>query len=194
MTRNSDPAFPRSQPSTGCSCARSCAGPPLRAGLTLLEVVMSTLLVSLVLLSALNCVGAVVRSRTSISDQLKAQMLGEQLLSEILPTAYKDEGGLPLFGPELGEPATNVGPRSGYDDVDDFHLWNHGPPVTRTGATLPNLSGWGRSVTVEWVARANPASTSLTDQGVKRITVTVSRHGTQLAACVCLRTDKYSIQ
>lgn len=176
-------------PSTRCGAVRR-----QRPGLTLLEVVMSTLLVSFVLISALNCVGAVIRSRTSISDRLKAQLLGEQLLSEILLTAYKDEGALPLFGPELGEPATNVGPRSEYDDVDDFHQWNRSPPVTRAGVVIPNLTGWRRTVNVTWVSRSNPANGSLTDQGVKRITVTVSRNEIPLATCVALRSERYAIQ
>ncbi len=171
--------------------------PPPRqsnSGLTLLEVILSTFLVGVVLVGALQCVGAVVRGKTSTGNQLRAQMLAEQLMSEILAAAYKEPHTTPLFGPETGEPSTNTGPRTGYDDVDDFHLWDRSPPVTRTGAVIPNLAGWRRRVTVQWVRLADPSQVSATDQGVKRVTIEVSLNDAVLATCVFLRTERYSLQ
>ncbi len=158
-----------------------------RRGLSLIEVVISTLLVGLVLVGAMKCLGGVIRGRVSTSDSARAELLAQQLLTEIMNDAYIDEGGSPLFGPE--ESTVN---RSAFDDVDDYHLWSANPPEDRNGTALPNLTGWQRDVAVEWVDLANPANTSLTDQSLIRITVTVSRNGTTMATFVSLRSDKYT--
>ncbi|QDU40151.1 hypothetical protein Mal4_45060 [Maioricimonas rarisocia] len=160
-----------------------------RSGLSLIEVVVSTMLVALVLIGALRCFGAVLRSRTNTADTMRARLLGRQLLTEILNGEYVDPGAVPLFGPEAGEPLVTAGPRSGWNDVDDYHLWSGSPPQDRNGVPLPNLAGWQRDVAVEWVDPASPENVSLTDQGVKRITVVVSRSGTTLATAVGLRSD-----
>jgi hypothetical protein len=57
-----------------------------------------------------------------------------------------------------------------------------------------NSTGWQREVTVEWVNPANPALTSLTDLGLKRITVTVKHDGQVVTRLVALRSDKYSAE
>ncbi|OYW18935.1 MAG: hypothetical protein B7Z55_09750 [Planctomycetales bacterium 12-60-4] len=101
---------------------------------------------------------------------------------------------MPLFGPELGEPAVATGPRTLYDDVDDYHGWSRSPPQSRNGTPMSDLTGWQRSVAVEFVNPSNPGSVALLDQGIKRVTVTVRRNGVTLATSVALRSDKYSIR
>ena len=161
-----------------------------RRGLSLIEVVISTLLVGLVLVSALRSTGGVIRVRTNNGDDARASQLAQQLLTEIMNGDYIDDGATPVFGPEAGEATGN---RSAFDDVDDYHLWTASPPRDRSGTALPDLTGWQRDVTVEWVNPANPASTSGTDQGVKRITVTVQRNSVVLATVVSLRSEKYNV-
>jgi hypothetical protein len=57
-----------------------------------------------------------------------------------------------------------------------------------------NSTGWQREVTVEYVDPANPANTSLTDQGLKRITVAVKHNGDVITRLVGLRSDKYTAE
>lgn len=172
----------------GEQAGRSRAKSASRRGWTLLEVSICTLLVGLVLASAMQAFGSVLRSRASISDRARAVQLAGQLLTEILDCRYIDEGASPLFGPEATEVGTT---RTLYDDVDDYNGWSETPPKDKTGTTLPNLTGWQREVVVEWVDPANPATVSLTDQNVKRVTVTVKKNSVVLGRQVALRTRSY---
>lgn len=162
-----------------------------RAGLTLVEVVISSLLVGMLMVSALKCVGAVIRGRVGVSDSGKAGQLARQLLSEIIEQDYEDPNDIPVFGPETLGGETLLGPRNVYDDVDDFDLWSQSPPVDRDGVALPNMTGWTREVSIDWVDPADPSSVVLLDQGVKRITVTIRRDGNIVAQESALRSDKY---
>jgi len=162
--------------------------PKADAGFSLIEVVISTALVGLILVGAMRCFGHTLRSRTQIADDTRAQQLAHQLMTEIINTAYLDEGTSILFGPELGE---DTGDRSAFDDVDDFHQWTASPPEYPDGTEMTGLPGWQREVTVEFVSAADPSQTVLTDDGVKRLTVTVRRDGVVLARLVTLRTAAY---
>ncbi len=162
---------------------------PKRQGLSLIEVVVSTLLVGIMLIGAMNCLGAVIRGRMEISHEARAPQLAQQLMAEILNTEYQDTGPLPLFGLEVGELGIN---RLDFDDVDDFNGWSKSPPQHRDGTPVANSSGWSREVTVQWVDPNNPSSPSGSDQGLKRITVTVRRNGIVVAQIFALRSSKYS--
>ena len=162
-----------------------------RRGLSLVEVVVSSLLVGMVLVGAMNLLGGVIRGRMNNSDSGRGEQLAQQLLTEILNTEYEDPGGSPVFGPEPGEQTR--GDRSDYDDVDDFHNWTASPPEDRGGTILLNTAGWQRDVTVELVDPADPATVSGTDQGLKRITITVLHNERVVAELVALRSDEYTI-
>lgn len=162
-----------------------------RPGMTLVEVVMCTLLVSVVLVGAMNMLGAVVRGRVTTSDTARAQQMAQQLMAEILNTAYGDDS-LPVFGRELLEQLDLSGTRNGFDDVDDYHGWSSSPPESRDGTALANSAGWRHAVTVELVNPANPSATAGSDGGVKRVTVSVDRGGSVLARLVALRSDRFT--
>ena len=158
-----------------------------RRGLSLVEVVVSTMLVGLVLVSAMKCLGGVIRGRMSTSDSGRGEQLAQQLLTEIFNTDYEDGGGSPVFGREPNEFTGSN--RSDFDDVDDFHNWTAAPPEDRNGNAVFNTSGWQRDVTVQLVDPADPATVSGTDQGLKRITVTVRHDGLVVTELVTLRSD-----
>jgi Tfp pilus assembly protein PilV len=157
-----------------------------RGGFSLLETVISTLLVGLILVSSLKSVGAILRQREKVADRQQAVWLADQLLTEILETAYEDPDGAAVFGPE------ETGGRALFDDVDDFHKWQSSPPQTRDGRPLTELPGWVRRVAVSYVVPVNPTHISDTDAGIKRITVTVSRDGDELSKVVSLRSRAWS--
>lgn len=157
-----------------------------RSGLSFVEVVISTMVVGLILVASLKTVGAVLRQRTSLADDQRAYLLGEQLMSEILENEYLEPDTTPGFGTETGESSSD---RTNYDDVDDFHGWNAAPPTHRDGSAISGLADWKREVVVEWVDPDDPKTAVGADQGVKRITVGVRKSGKLLATLQSLQTD-----
>jgi len=159
-----------------------------RRAMSLMEVVAATLIVGVMSVVALNGLGAATRSAESIGNRAVALGLADDLMAEILPMAYRDPDDTPTFGPEGAESA---GPRSTFDDFDDFHGWDQSPPQDRDGATIPNRTDWRRRVLVGYVLRDDPmqATAGSSDQGAKRIRIIVEYRGQVLAEQVAIRTD-----
>src|SRR5215468_10396056 len=141
-----------------------------RTGLTLIEVVASTMIVSMMAVAALNSLGAATKSSNSIGNRAVAAGLADELMSEIMMQSYSDPDGSPVFGHESGE-ATNV--RSAFDDVDDYDGWVASPPQYRDGTVIPDRTNWRQRVTVNYVSPTNLSQTGSTDLGVKRIRVQI---------------------
>jgi type II secretory pathway pseudopilin PulG len=158
----------------------------VRRGLSLTEVVAATFIVALMAVAALNSLGAATSSSESIGNRAVALGLADELMSEILQAPYSDPTDTPALGHESGEP---VGPRSTFDDVDDYEDWDQNPPQYRDGTTMPNRAEWRRRVLVEYVQAGDPTQTVGLDQGVKRIRVIVQYGDQVLAEQVALRTD-----
>lgn len=146
-----------------------------RRGFSLIEVAISSLLVGTILAAAMSTTGAVLRFRSSTSDLARATLLATSLLAEIQQKPYFDPNQTPGFGRESGEAA-----RSQFDDVDDYDAWTESPPKNQAGVDLSGLTGWSRSVTVARAQRAAPMQTAASDEGLKRITIVVSKNGVPL--------------
>jgi len=159
-----------------------------RFGLTLVEVVVSTLIVGVMTIAALNALGAATRSSTTAGDRAIALGLADDLMAEILRVAYSDPDETPEFGPESSEGA---GPRTAFDDVDDFHNWNQTPPQASDGTVLADRDNWRRRVTVTYVEPDDPtqSTTGNVDAGAKRIQVIVEYDNAVLVEQVAVRTD-----
>ncbi|HEX4414573.1 MAG TPA: type II secretion system protein [Lacipirellulaceae bacterium] len=157
-----------------------------RGGFSLIEVVASTMIVSLMAVATLNGLGAATKSAESIGNRAIALGLADELMSEIVQQPYSDPDGSNTFGHESGE-ATS--PRSAFDDVDDYNGWNVTPPQYRDGTAIPNRTGWTQQVQVTRVLATDPTQTSSTDTGVKRIRVTISYQSQVLADESALRTN-----
>src|SRR4051794_27329725 len=159
--------------------------PKLR-GLTLIEVVASTMIVSLMAVAALNALGAATKSANSIGNRAVAAGLADELMSEIVTQPYSDLDGSPAFGRESGE---STSPRSAFDDVDDYNGWNVSPPQYRDGTVIPDRTNWRQRVTVTYVVPTNPTQTAGSDQGAKGIRVSIEYQGVTLADQYAVRTD-----
>jgi type II secretory pathway pseudopilin PulG len=157
-----------------------------RQGLSLIEVVASTMIVGMMAVAALNSLGAATRSSESIGNRAVALGLADELLSEILQQPYEDPTQTPVLGRESGEAAS---PRSVFDDVDDYNGWSQSPPQYASGATIPNRTDWTHAVQVRRVSPTSPTTNSVTDQGAKLITVTISYDGEVLAQQIAVRTN-----
>jgi Tfp pilus assembly protein PilV len=155
--------------------------------LTLIEVVISTLIVGLMTVAALNGLGAATRSSRWAGNQGIAQGLADDLMAEILARAYRDPDDSAVFGLESGE----VAPRDNFDDVDDFNGWNQKPPQAADGSTLSDRARWRRRATVQRVRLSDLTQDTAgsTDEGAKRIRVIVEYDDVVLAEEYALITD-----
>ncbi|MCA9227652.1 MAG: prepilin-type N-terminal cleavage/methylation domain-containing protein [Planctomycetales bacterium] len=161
-----------------------------RHGFNLLEVVISTLLVSVVLLGATNMMAGVVRGRGVANDRARADMMVEQMLDEILALPFHDPENAASDNDYLGpETSEYVGNRSGYDDVDDYNGWSKNPPESKAGQPYEDLKGWTRRVVVEHVKASEPSAASTTRTGAKRIHVSIDDGAHTLAEAWSLRTQ-----
>jgi len=155
-----------------------------RTGFSLIEVAVSSLLVGSILVAALNTTGAVLRFRSATSDSSRATLLATELLAEIQHKRYSDPNQTPVMGRETGETL-----RSHFDDVDDYTGLTESPPMTLGGASLTGFTGWSRSVTVVLAQRNSPMQTAASDEGLKRITITVSKDGVLQKTIEALNAD-----
>lgn len=152
-------------------------------GISMAETVVATLLVGLVLVSIIQIVGPIVRSRSVQTHRLVATNLANELVEEISTKAFTSPilDDLESMGPGVGEN------RSTYDDVDDYNGWSASPPQLSSGSSNLFLAGWTRSAKVVHVDVNDPRIESGSYTGLKRITVTVSKNGQQLAQVIALR-------
>jgi len=162
----------------------------LRGGLafTLVEVMISVIIVGVMFAAALNTVGSARVGEYKIGARNRGLLLAQDLLAEILQQAYDDPDDPVVFGTESGEGTSN---RTDFDDVDDYHGWSKSPPQGRGGTVIPNLDGWERSVAVVWVNPADLSQTVGSNQGAKRMTVTVTHNGLPVASMFAFRTSAW---
>lgn len=159
-----------------------------RRALHMVEVAISMVIVSVILLTAMNMVGAAGQSTRSMTDRGTGHLLAEQLMAEILTQAYEDPDEPPgSFGKDGFEDATKD--RSYFDDVDDYDRWSAMPPQDKDGTTVPGYSRWRRQVDVDWVQPADTRLIAAGNTGIKRILVTVTRNAVKVAELRALRTD-----
>lgn len=151
-----------------------------------MESMVSVLLVGILMIAALQALGASRRRELSTVDSVLAQQLAGALMTEILLQAYQepDSSQTRVFGPESGE---STGNRSLFDDVDDYAGWTSAPPNDRSGAVVPGFSGWTRTVNVQWADPDSLAPSAASFTGLKKITVTVTKNGKLAASLVSYR-------
>lgn len=159
---------------------------PQRSGraFTLMEAVISTVIVAVMFTAALNTVGASRITQHKAALVARGRMLAEALMAEILQQSYQNPAEPHVFGLESGESGST---RGAYNDVDDYSGLTESPPVAKDGTALANSANWKRTVTVAWVDPLNPSQVSGTETGAKRITVVASFRGMPQATIVAVR-------
>ena len=154
---------------------------------TLAETVISMAVVSVMLVASLTTLSRARLGQQAASWKNEGQRLAQSLMAEIRNQAYAEPslpvGNAGAMGLGSGEA---TGTRSAFDDVDDYRGWTSQPPTDPNGTPLPGLGAWARSVSVDWVDPANPASVATSETFVKRVTVVATRHGTPMARVVGL--------
>lgn len=151
-------------------------------GFSLLEVIVSTVIVAMLIIPTLSMLGAISMSYHLQSQRAIASAIAQNLLTEIVQTDYEDAIS-PVFGPEPGE--LN---RSLFDDIDDYHGWQELPPLDTQMQPILNAAGLEVDVSIAFLSPGNPSSLVDRDMGIKRILVTVDGNGLETpVTCVAIR-------
>lgn len=146
-----------------------------RSGLSLIEVILSTILVSFLMVASLRTTANVFLTWSTAAEQADAQRICQLLMTEVLQKNYQDpeEPGETL-GVNTGESSTD---RTTFDDIDDFDGYSASPPRDHNNLEIPGFTGWSQSVVVRKLAKGNASvvrNNSNPDEGVRRITVTIT--------------------
>ena len=155
-----------------------------RRGLSQVEVVISTIIVSVLMVTSLSTIAASRRSQMAESNEVRGLAIAEALMAEITQLPMRDPACDCGFGPESGETGTS---RLGFDDVDDYLNLADSPPKSRSGTALSGYSDLSRNVSIDMVSFSNWTSTTSTYEGVYRITIRVLRDNVEFARLVGYR-------
>ena len=139
----------------------------LQAGVTLVELVISMVIISIALVAVLSSFGALVSSSADPLWRNKSLKLAQLYLDEILARAYDEAtplGGVPPvaspscsgLGPDGTGPSAET--RATYDDVDDYNGVDDSPPVSLIGAIDASYNSYRVQVTVSCNGSAVAAS------------------------------------
>ncbi len=136
-------------------------------GFSQLEVVIATLISSVLLISSLQSVGASFAGKRMNGDDGRGHLFAQELLEEILELPYVASG----------PPTPPVMNRAVFDEINDYAGYSEVGLRKKDGTAIPNGEDWSRSVAVVFVTANNLTMTSGTDTGVRRVTVTAQRNG-----------------
>jgi prepilin-type N-terminal cleavage/methylation domain-containing protein len=159
----------------------------LRRGISLIEVTISMVIVSILSMGVIQMLGISAQARAMSSDRVRGQHLANQMLAEIQSKHWHDpDNGIASFGVAGDEYDGKT--RLLYDDIDDYHNWTQSPPLEPNGDGISGFDGWERSVEVHYALISGGAvTTSGTFQRAKLITVTVKRNGRTIATASAIR-------
>lgn len=159
----------------------------LRRGISLVEVTISMVIVSILSMGVIQMLGISAQTRALSGDRVRGEHLAHQLLAEIQSKAWADPvSGPASFGVRVDEFDGKT--RLAYNDVDDYHGWTQSPPLDPDGSPIPGFSGWERSVRVEYATiSGSDVIASGTFERSKLITVTVKRGGRTIAIASAVR-------
>ncbi|QNN22031.1 hypothetical protein HED60_07000 [Planctomycetales bacterium ZRK34] len=157
-----------------------------RSAFTLVEMVISIVLVATVFIVAMNTVGASRTMMFRVADRAAADALAAQMTAEILALPYWSPVYHSGMGPNSEEAAT--GNRSKFDDADDYDDWSASPPQAKDGTEMTDYAGLTRTVQTPWVDPSDFQTERSYETGVKRITVQVKRGNVVLAERIVIKT------
>ncbi len=155
-------------------------------GLSQAEVVVSTLIVGVLMVSSLSTIAVSRRSQMSESNEVRGLAIAEALLAEIIQLPMREPSCDCGFGIEAGESGSN---RLNFDDVDDYNNLIDSPPKSRNGTACTGYSDLSRNVAIDMVTSADWNVTTTTYAGVYRITVKVLRGTLEVCRIVGYRTS-----
>lgn len=160
---------------------------PTPRGFSLVEASIASAVLGVLVLGALQSLGAAGYARRDLSDRAMAVGLADALLAEIAAKPYEDpQLGAGALGGDAGDAGSG---RLAFDDADDYADYGDSP-LHPDGSAMVAGENWKWEVTVEWVSisAAGAVAPSGVETGNKRITVLVRRHGRAMHTGVIIRT------
>ena len=157
-----------------------------RAGMTLIELVMAIVIISVGLAGVMAAFSMVVRG--SADPMIHKQMLAiaDEMMEEIALKPFTPAGVAPANVLKNCTSGIAVAPRTAFNDVSDYNNYQTTGICNIDGDAITALSAYGISVAVD--ATATAVLGALPVGSVKKITVTVS-HGTENMQLIGWRTD-----
>lgn len=154
------------------------------AGFTLVEAVITMVIISVAVLAVGQALAFALSHQSDGLWQIKAVALAESYAEEIAARRYDEAapvGGVPPCAP-LAVPCTAVGSdaesRSEFDDVDDYHGLDEMPPVDPDGVPRGDYAGYRVQVSVAYLSGTQVADLGLDDTSDgKLVTITVTAPG-----------------
>lgn len=152
---------------------------------SMVEVVIASLILGVLAVAALEASAQAVDGRLRTADRLAAESFAQRLLAEIGLLNY-EEPSLPAGTSVIGKDTGESG-RSTFDDIDDFNALDQTNLTDSAGSALPGGTGWRLRVSVERVQTFSPFNTTLSETGLKRITIRLSRGNRPTVSFVAFR-------
>ena len=145
---------------------------PKRHAFTILETVMSTVLVSILMVVSLSTYAQVSVSTNRTNYRLQATEFARYYINEALslPFVDPDDPTVTTLGIDTGETATS---RSTWDDFDDFNGISSASLTDLNGTSLPNSTGWLVTTNVHFCNPSNPIMTTGSPTDMKLMFVNV---------------------
>ena len=158
-----------------------------RRGLSLVEVTISMVVISVMLVAGLRLLGATGQTSRFVEERTIWRELVEAMLADISAQPYEDPDQTPVLGLEESADVARPGDTwIGFDDVDDYDGLVALAGADRHGPALLPREGWAVRVRVAWVDPADPDQTSETETGLKRVDVRAERDGRPVATASML--------
>ena len=159
-----------------------------RRGFTLIEAVVSMVIVSVMLLAALETAGLAAVGRSTVTAHEKGMFLARDLMSEIMGQPFDDPEGMSMSATPNTEAGEKGSGRSSYDDVDDYFKWSASPPQYKDGTEMSGMSQWRRE-SIVYRVQGSDLSTKKSSGAIKRIEVRVYFHNRQVAELIGFRAE-----
>jgi len=133
----------------------------LQRGVTLVELVMAIVIISIAVVSVLNLFALTAGRSADPLLTRQSLAIAESLLEEIMsqPFTINDlDGGANAIGPEAGESRGST--TAPFDHVDDYHGYTMNGIVGADGTAVAGLENFGATVTVQQQALDNIGNTA----------------------------------
>lgn len=151
-----------------------------RRGFSMVEVAISSLVLALMMASALNATGLSARIRGGQTAKNRAMLICTDLLSEIRAMPFE-------ASPDILPAVAATGDRSGYTTLLDYSGYDSDPPVDEAGVVIPGAENWWVRVVMAWIDPSNLDQVSPNQTGLLRIRVSVYRGSVELAHATTMR-------
>jgi hypothetical protein len=109
-----------------------------RAGFSLIEAVLSILIVAVMFGASMAAAGVAARDRMIQNDIRRGEQLARELMAEITMQRYAD----PSANTIAHWSGISSVDRSNWTHLDDYFDFNESPPRNRDGSAIPGASGW----------------------------------------------------